>query len=54
MPREVKPPLGRWYNHLVPGISKKGWNEAEEQRLMSLHREHGNKWTVIADHMPGR
>ena len=44
----------RWYNHLVPGISKKVWSRAEEERLMLLHKRFGNKWTLIAEHMPGR
>jgi len=39
---------------LVPGISKKIWSQSEEDKLMLLHKKYGNKWTVIADHMPGR
>jgi hypothetical protein len=39
---------------LVPGISKKIWSKTEEEKLLSLHKTFGNKWTVIAEHMPGR
>lgn len=51
---KVKKLLCRWYNHLVPGISKRIWSKNEEEKLLALHNIHGNKWTVIAEHMPGR
>jgi transcriptional activator Myb len=41
--------LRRWHNHLDPGIEKKGWSGAEEEKLFLLHKLHGNKWTVIAE-----
>lgn len=44
----------RWHNHLVPGISKKGWSKAEEERLLTLHKQLGNRWTLIAEELPGR
>jgi hypothetical protein len=39
---------------LVPGISKKVWSKGEEEKLLLLHKTYGNKWTVIAENMPGR
>jgi hypothetical protein len=39
---------------LIPGISKKVWSTAEEEKLLLLHKSYGNKWTIIAEYMPGR
>ena len=47
-------PQPRWYNHLDPTIEKKGWTKKDEELLLALHKEHGNKWTIIADKMTGR
>jgi len=44
----------RWHNHLNPEIEKKAWSRKEEEKLFELHRIHGNKWTVIAESLPGR
>ena len=30
------------------------WSKAELARLRKLVRKHGNKWTIIAQHMKGR
>lgn len=51
---EVQPQRFRWYNHLDPEISKKAWTKPEEEKLLSLHKIYGNKWTVIAEEMTGR
>lgn len=44
----------RWHNHLNPHIVKKSWTKAEEDVLFEEHKRHGNKWTIIADKLPGR
>jgi Myb-like DNA-binding domain len=44
----------RFVNHLDPMLRKGKWTIEEEALLMSLHHEHGNKWTTISQHMPGR
>ena len=39
----------RWYRALDPKISKEVWTEEEDQKLLSLIREYGDKkWTQIA------
>jgi transcription factor MYB, plant len=44
----------RWFNQLDPRINKRPFTEEEEERLLSAHRAHGNKWALIARHFPGR
>jgi hypothetical protein len=44
----------RWMNHLNPDLCRDQWTEEEDARLMDLHREFGNKWSRIAEHLPGR
>jgi myb proto-oncogene protein len=48
VPGTVPLTLFRWHNHLNPGIEKKGWSKLEEELMFSLHKLHGNKWTIIA------
>jgi hypothetical protein len=49
MPLKVVNHRDRWHNHLDPCIEKKGWSKTEEERMFELHKQHGNKWTVIAE-----
>lgn len=44
----------RWYNHVDPDLKKGGWTEHEDEKLLKLHSELGNKWSEIAKSMPGR
>lgn len=44
----------RWHNHLNPDISKSKFTEEEDQILISSHRIFGNRWALIAKHLPGR
>lgn len=44
----------RWFNHLNPAITKEPWTDAEFERLVELHRVHGNRWSLIAKYLPGR
>ena len=44
----------RWHNQLDPSIKKEAWSEDEDQRLIQLHQEMGNKWVEISRMMPGR
>ncbi|KAJ8537103.1 hypothetical protein K7X08_035504 [Anisodus acutangulus] len=44
----------RWYNQLDPGINRSPFTEEEEERLLSSHRIHGNRWAMIAMLFPGR
>lgn len=44
----------RWFNQLDPRINRKPFTEDEEERLLSAHRIHGNKWALIARLFPWR
>lgn len=44
----------RWFNQLDPRINRNPFTEEEEERLITSHRIHGNRWAVIARHFPGR
>jgi hypothetical protein len=44
----------RWHNHLDPNINKNDWTEREENILFAKHSEYGNKWSNIAEFLPGR
>lgn len=44
----------RWFNQLDPRINRRPFTEEEEQRLLTAHRIHGNKWALIARLFPGR
>eukprot|EP00179_Madagascaria_erythrocladioides_P029098 CAMPEP_0198335950 /NCGR_PEP_ID=MMETSP1450-20131203/20659_1 /TAXON_ID=753684 ORGANISM="Madagascaria erythrocladiodes, Strain CCMP3234" /NCGR_SAMPLE_ID=MMETSP1450 /ASSEMBLY_ACC=CAM_ASM_001115 /LENGTH=327 /DNA_ID=CAMNT_0044040645 /DNA_START=793 /DNA_END=1772 /DNA_ORIENTATION=- len=44
----------RWLNHLDPKVVKGGWTADEDTKLITLHRQHGNRWAVIAKQFPGR
>ncbi|XP_010930647.1 transcription factor MYB3R-1 [Elaeis guineensis] len=44
----------RWFNQLDPRINKRPFTEEEEERLLTAHRIHGNKWALIARLFPGR
>ena len=44
----------RWYNHLNPSLKKNNWTLEEENILFSKHMQLGNKWSDIADFLPGR
>jgi hypothetical protein len=38
----------RWINHLDPTITKRKWTPQEDLCMLSLYREHGHKWSLIA------
>lgn len=44
----------RWLNHLDPDINKGPWTKEEDELLMRLHHEMGNRWSDIARLMPRR
>ncbi|XP_074321619.1 uncharacterized protein LOC141658594 [Silene latifolia] len=44
----------RWFNQLDPRINRKPFSEEEEERLLTAHRIHGNKWALISRLFPGR
>ncbi|KAL9297634.1 hypothetical protein ACSQ67_023530 [Phaseolus vulgaris] len=44
----------RWMNYLRPGIKRGNYTYEEEERIVKLHKILGNRWSVIASHLPGR
>ncbi|PSS08288.1 Transcription factor like [Actinidia chinensis var. chinensis] len=44
----------RWFNQLDPRINRTPFTEEEEERLLTSHRIHGNRWAIIARLFPGR
>ncbi|PKI40109.1 transcription factor LAF1-like [Punica granatum] len=44
----------RWTNYLRPGLKRGMLTVHEEETILILHRFLGNKWSQIAQHLPGR
>ncbi|KAE8652367.1 transcription factor MYB93 [Cucumis sativus] len=44
----------RWTNYLRPDIKRGNFSDQEEQIIINLHASLGNKWSIIASHLPGR
>jgi len=39
---------------LDPAIRKGNWELWEDELIVKLQKEYGNKWARIAQHLPGR
>ncbi|KAI4347535.1 hypothetical protein L6164_008342 [Bauhinia variegata] len=44
----------RWINYLRPGLKRGMFSKQEEETILTLHHLLGNKWSQIAQHLPGR
>ncbi|KAI4326429.1 hypothetical protein MLD38_031745 [Melastoma candidum] len=44
----------RWVNYLKDDVKRGNITPAEEELIVKLHASLGNRWSVIASHMPGR
>ncbi|KAJ0232626.1 MYB transcription factor [Hirschfeldia incana] len=44
----------RWINYLRPDLKRGLLSESEEQMVIDLHAQLGNRWSKIASHLPGR
>ncbi|KAF5763022.1 putative transcription factor MYB-HB-like family [Helianthus annuus] len=44
----------RWTNYLRPDIKRGNFSKEEEETIMQLHKEIGNRWSAIAARLPGR
>ncbi|EQC37437.1 hypothetical protein SDRG_05040 [Saprolegnia diclina VS20] len=52
--RNAKQCRERWHNQLDPTIRHTEWTGAEDRLVLLRQHELGNKWSAIADEMPGR
>ena len=55
-PRHVDQVRERYENYIDPSLKpgRSPWSKEELDSFESLHRKHGNKWKLIASHLPGR
>lgn len=44
----------RWYNHVCGAVKKDPWTEAEDATICRVQAVLGNKWSAIAQQLPGR
>ncbi|GMH00351.1 hypothetical protein Nepgr_002190 [Nepenthes gracilis] len=44
----------RWINYLRPDLKRGNFTLEEEESIIRLHEQLGNKWSKIASHLPGR
>ncbi|XP_054787788.1 transcription factor LAF1-like [Prosopis cineraria] len=44
----------RWINYLRPGLKRGMFSKQEEETILTLHHMLGNKWSQIAQQLPGR
>ena len=44
----------RYYNHLSSGLKKGEWDNEEDQYIIDMQGQIGNKWSEIAKGLPGR
>ncbi|TKY66914.1 Myb-related protein Myb4 [Spatholobus suberectus] len=44
----------RWLNYLRPNLKHGNYTREEEEIIIKLHQELGNKWSLIAEKLPGR
>ncbi|KAH6820247.1 myb domain protein 12 [Perilla frutescens var. hirtella] len=44
----------RWINYLRADVKRGNFTEQEEVTIVKLHKTLGNRWSLIAGHLPGR
>lgn len=44
----------RWINYLRPDIKRGNFSQEEEETIIQLHQQLGNRWAAIAAKLPGR
>lgn len=54
MPGKVGGLGGRYENHIAAEGGRVEWSQEEEKTLVELHNSIGNKWSLIAQQIPGK
>ncbi|CAJ1979024.1 unnamed protein product [Sphenostylis stenocarpa] len=44
----------RWLNYLRPNLKHGNYTPEEEEIIIKFHQQFGNKWSMIAEKLPGR
>ncbi|XP_024986479.1 transcription factor MYB12-like [Cynara cardunculus var. scolymus] len=44
----------RWINYLRGDLKRGNFSQDEEEMIVKLHTTFGNRWSMIASHLPGR
>ncbi|KAK3220520.1 hypothetical protein Dsin_014490 [Dipteronia sinensis] len=44
----------RWLNYLRPGIKHGNFSQEEDETIIKLHQQLGNRWSTVASRLPGR
>ncbi|KAL9456199.1 hypothetical protein AB3S75_005423 [Citrus x aurantiifolia] len=44
----------RWMNYLRPDIRRGNFTQEEDETIIKLHEQLGNRWSAIASRLPGR
>ncbi|KAH9313557.1 hypothetical protein KI387_022184, partial [Taxus chinensis] len=44
----------RWVNYLRPDLKRGSITPEEERLILDLHARFGNRWSLIAEKIPGR
>lgn len=52
--RSAKQCCERWHNYLKPDIRRDAWRPEEDKVILEFHRAFCNKWSKIAELLPGR
>jgi hypothetical protein len=52
--RTAKQCRERWNNRLSPQLNREPFEEWEDQILLSKQKQLGNRWSIIAQALPGR
>ncbi|KAK2980495.1 hypothetical protein RJ640_007751 [Escallonia rubra] len=54
LPRCGKSCRLRWMNYLRPNVKRGNYSKEEEDLILKLHDDLGNKWSAMAEKLPGR